>query len=409
MKAFFWFCLVLLIPGLLLRLPIGGAGILATDIILPIFSITWIFQKIVVDRGFPKASFIKSGGMFLLFATITLLWGSSDLPIKEIFLSSAYLLRFASFLVFGWAASDLFSLFSKNGAQERFWKNFFIIASTVVFLGFIQFFLIPDISTWSTEGGLDPHTGRLLGTWLDPNFMAGFIGFVLPLLVGHWYANPQRKNKIILGILILLFLTALFLTFSRSGYVAAVVGLLVFFLWRDPKIILVGAIISLLGIASSERAQTRLEQLAGTVSAIVLQDTDEIDPTASLRMQSWERSFDLWKKYPLMGIGYNTYRYRASEEGIVDENYFSSGGSDSTHLTILVTTGIFGFLLFLYFYSVLFWKSFKQYRYQKNEIFLGFCAGLTALFIHGIFVNSLLFPFIFLPVMAVAGILDHKA
>ncbi|MCF7830526.1 O-antigen ligase family protein [Candidatus Gracilibacteria bacterium] len=402
MKIFFWCCLALLIPGLLLRIPVGGAGILATDIILPVFAFVWLFTKLVITRNFPRNSFIRPGIIFLVIALISFVLGTSELLFKEQVLSLAHLLRFASLLIWGWASTDIF-----RNEQNSFWKGLFWILTIIVLLGLVQFRFIPDISSWSREGGLDPHTGRLLGTWLDPNFMAGLLGFSLPLLIARWYRSSSTRMKIILGVLIALFLYALFLTFSRSGYLASCIGLLVFFLFRDWKIIIFGILIIALGIATNERAQKRVGELGGTLSAIVLHETDEIDPTASLRLQSWQKSFELWQKYPLLGIGYNTYRYRASEEGIVDENYFSSGGSDSTHLTILVTTGILGFLAFMWFLGKIVWINFHRFLSTRNELFLGFVAGLVTIFIHAFFVNSLLFPLIFMPLIATAGILEN--
>ncbi len=203
-------------------------------------------------------------------------------------------------------------------------------------------------------------------------------------------------------------LGALFLTFSRSGYLAAAIGLFVFFLFRDPKIFVLAVAVIVLAVISNERATQRLAEFGGTVSAIVWHDTDEVDPTASLRLQSWQKSFDLWKKYPIFGIGYNTYRARAAEEGIVDEEYFSAGGSDSTHLTILVTTGVVGFLLYLWWWGKIFWVNFRRFFQNRNELFLGFATGLLALLVHAFFVNSLLFPLIAMPLLAAAGALEEK-
>ncbi len=411
MRLFFWICLSLLIPGLLLRIPSDGTGILATDILVPIFAIVWVFKRVVVDRSFPKCRFILPGCIFLSIAILSFFLGAHDLLFKEQLLSAAYLVRFASLLIFGWAAVDLFSFFPKSGLpfpslDLNFLKKIFWITGVVVFLGFLQFYLVPDISEWSTEGGWDPHTGRLLGTWMDPNFIAGFLGFMLPLIIASFYNESSKTKKFWLVILIVLGLGALFLTFSRSGYLASSIGLLFFFGFRDPKIILIGIVAVAIGIASNERAQQRMGELSGTVSALVFRDSDEIDPTASLRLQSLERSFELWKKYPLLGIGYNTYRYRAAEEGIVDEDYFSSGGSDSTHLTVLVTTGIIGFLAYLLFLGTLWLQPFLRFFRTKNELFLGFASGLIALFVHALFVNSLFFPLILLPVMAVSGVME---
>ena len=401
MRSFFWVCIAFLIPGLLLRIPVGGAGILATDIILPIFAVVWLFHKLVISRFFPKNSFVLPGLIFLAIAFVSLLIGMADLSFTEKILSGAHVVRFFSLLIFGWSATDLF-----KDHQEEFFRKLFLIGGIIIGLGVVQFYLIPDISQWSTEGGWDPHIGRLLGTWLDPNFMAGFLGFFLPLVIAKWYSRENKKEKFFLAILAAVTCGALFLTFSRSGYLASATGLFVFFIFKDPKVILLGILVIAIGIGTNERAQKRIGELTGTVAAIVLNETDEVDPTASLRIQSWSRSLELWKKYPIQGIGYNTYRYRAAEEGIVDENYFSAGGSDSSFLTVLVTTGILGLLVFLWMFVKIGVVNFLRFFRTKNPIFLGFVAGWCVLFVHGFFVNSLLFPFILMPFLATAGVLE---
>jgi len=390
-----------LIPGLLLRIPVGGAGILATDIILPIFAFVWLFHKFVISRFFPKNSFILPGFIFLAIAFVSLLIGMVELSLTEKLLSGAHVIRFFSLLIFGWSATDLF-----KDDQETFFKRLFWIGAIVIGLGVVQFYLIPDISQWSTEGGWDPHTGRLLGTWLDPNFMAGFLGFFLPLVIAKWYDNEDKKKKFFLAVLALVTCGALFLTFSRSGYLASAIGLFVFFIFKDPKVILLGIVLVAIGIGTNERAQKRITELTGTVAAIALNETDEVDPTASLRIVSWSKSLELWKKYPVRGIGYNTYRYRAAKEGIVDESYFSAGGSDSSFLTVLVTTGVLGLFVFLWMFMKIGVVNFLRFLRTRNPLFLGFVAGWCALFVHGFFVNSLLFPFILMPLLAVAGVLE---
>lgn len=407
MQKLFWICLSSIIAGLLIRIPFGGGGILLSDILLPFFSSLYLGQLFFIKRNFPIVSFSNAGLFFLIIAFFSYLIGSWDLLLKEKILSFSYLVRFFSILVFGIATKN-FIQNSKKEISEFFFQRLWIISGIIIAFGFLQFYLIPDIGNFSTLGGFDPHVGRFLGTWMDPNFIAGFLSFLLPLLFGKFYQSSNSKEKIKLGILIILFLYALFLTFSRSGYLALISGLFFFFLLRDPKIILLGILISILGIFTNERAQKRTFELFGTAKSILLRDTDEIDATANLRIESWSKSFELWKKYPAWGIGYNTYRFRAAEEGIVDESYFSAGGSDSTFLTILVTTGIIGFFSFSYFYFKLWIVNLKKFFHTKNELFLGFVSGISALFIHSFFVNSFLFPHIFLVVLFVAGILESK-
>lgn len=406
MKKFFWICLLLLIPGLLARISVGGAGILATDLLVPLFALFWISKKIFLGEKFPKCSWLGAGAAFVGVAILSWLWGAWSLEISARVMSLSYILRLISIFIVGWSAVEFFQTsdikLQTTNIFTKFWRPFFLICGVVIGLGFIQFFLVPDISKWSTEGGWDPHTGRLLGTWLDPNYLAGFLGLLLPLVCGAWY----RYRKTWLLLLGVAALSALFLTFSRSGYLAAVAGLGLFFLLRDWKIILLALFVAVLGLASSERAQQRVGELAGTMSSIILQDTAEIDPTAKLRIQNWIKSLDLWEKYPALGIGYNTYRWRAAEEGVVDESFFSAGGADGTHLTVIVTTGILGLLAYLWFVVSMFIRPLRTWIRSKNELQLGFAAGWLAIIIHAVFVNSLFFPLIFLPTIAIAGVLE---
>ncbi len=415
-KFLFWACLGSMLAGLLFRIPFGGGGILLADIFLPIFAVLWLGIKLLVERKVPKSLFILPGIFFFFIALISYLWNGWDLEFKAQILSFAYLIRFFSILVLGWATADMVKNISQKEEEVELniyniLNKIFWIVGIIIFMGYLQFYIMPDIGKFSTAGGFDPHIGRLLGTWMDPNFIGGLLAFIIPVIIGVFYEKKSEKNVsqkalIFLIIFVLFLLYADFLTFSRSGYVALVLGMLFFFLLRDPKIILLGIIVMTFGVLSNDRAKTRVTDLMGTLSSVLLRETDEVDATAKLRVVSWQKSFSLWGKFPILGVGYNTYRYKAAEEGIVDEEDFSAGGSDSTILTILVTTGILGFLAFLYFYFSLWFGNLIRYFKTQNTLYLGFVAGISGLFIHSIFVNSFLFPLIFMPVMVVAGLLD---
>ncbi|PID70825.1 hypothetical protein CSB37_00200 [bacterium DOLZORAL124_38_8] len=408
MQKFFLAILWVLPLGLLARVGIGGAGILPTDILLPLFALVYLGHTFLFKRSsLPKVLGLPAFWVFVFLALVSFWLGAFWLDVKPRLVAFAYVLRLFSFGVFAWAGADLFG--GKNFSKLK--THLFSITAVIVVLGFVQFFVVPDISKYSTEGGLDPHIGRMLSTWLDPNYLAGFLGFMLPIVLADFYAQKSKKIKFLWLVLGLSILLALFLTFSRSGYLAAVAGLFLFFVFKDPKIILLGIFAVLLGLSVNERAQKRVGELAGTVAAVMFQQTDEIDPTASLRIQNWGKSFDLFKKYPLTGIGYNTYRYRAAEEGIVDENYFSAGGADSTHLTVLVTMGLFGLLSYLYWVYLLVFQGVKDFFIKKSKkqiLSLGFSAGVLSLFIHASFVNSLFFPLIFVAVCAFWGALRRQ-
>jgi len=403
MRILFWLCFTGLIAGLLIRIPFAGGGILITDILIPLFSGIWLIKKIITNDKFPKNSFFLPGLVFAFIALISFILNAHTLEFKEQVLSFSYLIRFVSTLILGVAATELF-----QKDRKKFFHKLFLISGFTILLGFLQFYLFPSLSNISTEGGFDPHTGRLLGTWMDPNYLGGFLAFIIPILFAQTYKDISKRKIARHALIALFFVFAIFLTFSRSAYLAVASGLFLFFLFRDRKIIIIGIFIIALGITINERAQKRVTEFAGTVKSIIFQDTDEIDPTANLRIQNWRKSYELFEKNKLVGIGFNTYRFKAAEEGIIDENFFSAGGADSTPLTILVTSGILGFLSFTYFCIKILFKSLKRYLLTKDEIYLGFCGGFLAMLVHSLFVNSFMFPLIFLPIMAVAGVLENR-
>lgn len=422
-KIGFWISLLCLIPGLLIRIPVGGAGILLLDVILPIFIGIWWIYRLIIKRTIDLNTHFLLGMVFLLVATGSWIYGAWDLAVKEKIISASYLIRFFSLISFGLIARELYSTKQILPPSQSpihhllFLNKLYWILFIIILIGYLQFYLFPDISDFSTVGGFDPHIGRFLGTWMDPNFVAGLLGFWIPIMIGDWYSRNKSCRKRMLAVLILLCLYAVFLTFSRSGYLAAGFGLVIFFFLRDPKVILIGTVIVMLGITLNPRAQKRVGELGGTLANVLLQETDEIDPTASLRIISWGRTLTLWEKHPIFGIGYNTFRYKAAEEGIVEEEYFSSGGSDSSLLTVLVTTGTVGLFFFCLWYGwmiVKSWMAFWRIRTgcSKNQligesIHLGLFSGLCSILVHSLFVNSLLFPLILLGIVSLFSILEE--
>ena len=136
-----------------------------------------------------------------------------------------------------------------------------------------------------------------------------------------------------------------------------------------------------------------------------------IDVTAQKRIESWSSIIFLASEHPLLGVGYNTLRYAQLEVGLItDPGEHSAGGSDSSLLTILATTGIVGLLAFVWLSVSAVALSWKVFAAQHNNEFsrglgLGMIGGLAALFAHSQFVNSLLYPHILAMVWIVLGML----
>jgi O-antigen ligase len=402
---------IILLPvvGELVRLPfLGENGILIGDFFIGLFIAIWIIKKILRQEPFPQSSYLIPLLLFMAAAVLSLIQSLSFLSTSEVLKSSFYLVRFGEYALLGICVADLL----KSAEQRRTALNLmFLSAALIALAGFIQLLVYPDLAKL-VEYGWDPHQFRLVSTWLDPNFIGGFLSFMITLLLGLLLYSKKISQKAGYVLIILLLGSALFLTYSRSAYLALATGIFIIGLLKSRKILIASIIIMALGLSFSTRAQQRVNDLVHSALSIITNTAENPDATARLRLQSWQQTLELIKKRPWFGSGYNTLRYVKFNEGYVaDTSIHSASGSDSSLLTILSTTGIVGLIPFLFLYFQILSRSLKNWRNQNLQAAdrgyaLGFFAGISLLFIHSLFVNSLLFPQILIPLWIGAGILE---
>lgn len=401
---------ILFLPliGELYRLPIGpDNGLIVTDLVIPMFSGIWCFQKLLdTKKSAPKSKFWLPLFLFSAAAVLSLVLSALFLPLKEILLSSTYLIRYISYALLSFIVIDEI----QNEKEAKSLINCIIASALLLAIGgFTQLLVYPDLKALE-EYGWDPHINRLVSTWLDPNFVGGFLAMVIAISLSLSLSTKKLSQKIGLLIIVAVLGLALFLTYSRSAYVALAISLLVIGLLRSRIMLITCIILFIIGINTSERAAQRVEELSTSVQSLISQSAQNPDPTARLRIKSWEQTLSLIAKRPILGSGYNTLKYVNYQEGFVENtDIHSASGSDASLLTILATTGILGFIPFLWMHFLILKKSWKAWRgHPKNQTLQGFSLGLLAallgLLTHSLFVNSLLFAPILLYLWTAVGI-----
>jgi O-antigen ligase len=133
--------------------------------------------------------------------------------------------------------------------------------------------------------------------------------------------------------------------------------------------------------------------LAGTV---ILGDRAlgvlQFDATVQLRQEALKEAWHLARQHAWLGVGYNAYQFAARDAGLIgDSSLHSRSGADSSLLTLWVTTGLPGVILFvlpwLYFLQ-LFIRRWITHTHLPS---LTAAAGIIFLLIHSLFVNSFLY------------------
>ena len=289
--------------------------------------------------------------VFFSLGVLSLVLAVPKFGISAVTVGSLYLLRWVIYSLFFLSLIRLFK------AHEI--KHVILslgLVTTVVGLG--QYLFFPDMRNLQLAGW-DPHYFRLVGSWLDP----GFTGIILVFSLIYLLLNPL-KSRLLNSICLISSYIALALTYSRSSYLAflAAMG---FIAWKQKgwkffvKILLLFTITIYL-----------LPRAAGG-EGVKLERTSSINA----RIESWKTAWVTFLRNPILGVGFNTYRYAQAS----DLKNHAGAGSDSSLLFVAATTGILGLAAYLWYLKRLF--SLEPLTYY-----------LIPLLVHSLFLNSLFYP-----------------
>jgi len=356
----FYLYLLVFPLGQLGRLPLNipSVNLYLTDLLIILLNLVW-WPYYLFHKHLTRSKTLVSFAIFMLIALISLLLNPLHLAVSQLLISFLYLLRFASYVgLLGYLKTSHIKISA---------RVLVYLSVVIAFFGLVQYFLIPDLH-YLQIFGWDPHYHRLVGTFLDPNY-TGII-MVLGLLL---LLKIKTKSKADYLFLLLLFIATM-LTYSRSSYLAYLVGLVLLGLqkraWKQTSI---GIVIFILSFVLLPR------QAGG--EGLNLQRTS----TINARLQNWQQAVRVISDHPLLGVGFDTLRYAKLSYhwlGADSQISHSAAGFDSSLLTVAAMTGLFGLGAFLWWLVVII-KS------TKTKIYLH-----LPLLVHSFFVNSLFYPWI---------------
>ncbi len=368
---FLLFCYLVLFPfGQLGRLPLKLAGIpevnfYLTDLLVGGIGLIWAVG-VVGKKGYQPPPLTKQILVFLGITAFSLVVNIPLLSGREVVVASLYWLRllayFGFYLVIAWA-------------KWADWSDLLLASGTMgAIFGLVQYFLWPDMSAL-TALGWDPHYYRLVGTFFDPNFT----GIILVLTIILLTANFRKKP--IYYLLFTICYLALALTYSRASWLAFLAGITALFLIKKIKkkvgLIIFITFIMVITILILPREPggegVKLERIVSVQS----------------RLGSWRQALVIAKDHPLLGIGFNAYRYAQKRYGFLEENWqlsHAGAGADNSILFILATSGILGLLGLLGLLGIIFQLSFRN----SPLVF----SSMIAVLIHSLFNNTLFYPWV---------------
>lgn len=375
--------------GYFARINFGSVfiGLYYWDILLSAYLVFAVYTFIPNFKKFQWPDFYKLLLIFIVYSVLITLNSYRYLnSLSEFVISSMYLVRWSIYM---FSAIALYFDLKRENISFNFIKTLLIAEGLLIsIVGFLQLIFIPDFTLLDQTLLWDPHQNRLTGLYFDPNFAGIILVLTLSVLTSDILKFLDSKRVYSPRIIIfyaLSFLTmfsAIILTFSRSAWLALATSVLVVGLIKYKWIIPIAVFAMFLVYYAVPRVQTRI--------------TGVTDPSDSFyfRLISWTETYEVAKQNPLIGYGFNTYRYIRQDMGLIEydegQGDRSDSGSDSSILFVWVTTGLIGLTLFLIAHIKLFFQSLKLSR--TSAFVLMFTGFQAALLVNSQFINSMFFP-----------------
>ncbi len=292
-------------------------------------------RKLIFRKG-TLAMFI-----FIIWAFITLIWTKNLDKSLEMLnsLVMSFLLYF-SFSIFEFSYSELKKI------------NFLIIVGGVL-ASFMTLYTF-------LEKGLMQTTLRntiiLLNKTLDPNLLGGYLLIPFSLLLKRYFEEPKKLNRQILFILIILVAFSIFSTLSRGAIFSTALFIIILLL-RFGK----------------EGLKKLTPVFLSTIFILPFLQSNFFKRATNIWLDRGAGRLDIWigglraaRKYFLLGSGINTFPISYTEFSSYTPIYMGIyRGAHNIYLSILVETGIIGFILFI-LVIVFHYIEINKYIKEKN-------------------------------------------
>ncbi|HOY61199.1 MAG TPA: O-antigen ligase family protein [Candidatus Woesebacteria bacterium] len=212
--------------------------------------------------------------------------------------------------------------------------------------------------------GIDKHLwvqdvqSRVFSTLGQPNWLAAYLCILLPFALHKFLFAKTFLQKFSFLFLVSNFYICLLFTKSKSGLIAAIISLAVYFiinLFQKTNFWLLVSSFSFLVILSlTINNPIKDFFIKPNISQPVSQNTSlNITPSEDIRKIVWQGSLDLWRAFPLFGTGPETFGFtyywtRPASHNLTSEWDFLYNKAHNEYLNYLATTGTFGFLSYLF-------------------------------------------------------------
>lgn len=235
---------------------------------------------------------------------------------------------------------------------------------------------------------------RVFSTLGQPNWLAAYLCIIIPFSIYKFLNSSLLLHKSYFIFLTSSFYLSLLFTKSKSGIIACLISLFVYFIFSFLKnknsrklLILNYSLLIILSLLITNPIKDKIfpPKLEIGNSTLEINNKLNITPSGDIRKIVWKGAIDLWKNYPIFGTGVETFAYsyywtRPVEHNLTSEWDYLYNKAHNEYLNYLATTGTIGFLTYIFvIISVLFFiiRNWKLEIKNLNIVIL--CSYITIL------------------------------
>jgi O-antigen ligase len=196
---------------------------------------------------------------------------------------------------------------------------------------------------------------------------------ILILCLVMFLNTKTNLRRLLWGSLTVLFTVSLFLSYGRAGWIGFVIGVFIIGVMRHRKLLLFFPVLLILVTTQIPGISQRFDD----ISIDRLSDYDS--STLGKRITYWEAAIQIFQTRPFLGVGFGVEKYRVGEYlNKIDPSIHND------YLTVLVGTGLIGFIMFMLWFGQWITELLKVYRrskftYDKAIAFAVFAYFFTSL------------------------------
>lgn len=273
-----------------------------------------------------------------------------------------------------------------------------------------------DATCWTSD--FNP-TIRAFSTLGQPNWLAAFLGMVIPLNLALVLTSKNRQAQLTNSVLTILNYLAFTFSYSRGGTFGLIGSLSLFLLLlptvnvqtankqlfnfknyfasallslKKQKILfLIIFIFFIINFVFGNALTQRPIEIDKRKSAVLENEGTE---SGQIRLVVWQGAWEVFKNYPVFGSGvetfaYSYYQFRPAAHNLVSEWEFLYNKAHNEYLNYLATTGALG--LIAYLLTILVFYSYQHIQFfsrslsgDQKIILIGLSAGYTAYLIQNV-------------------------